>query len=126
MHPKAGLIVTGDNHRAFLVSKQREWGTQYVVNCGSLTRQAKDEAGHVPHVYTYDPKTGAPPVKHLIPCVRDVFVAEREVTDRMEAFVKHVRSGGVAGLDFRRNLQQHLDHNKVKDSVRKMVMEAIA
>ena len=102
------LIVTGDNHHAFLERVENRW----LVNCGSLMRANVDQADHQPIVYIYDTETRmAEPYPLEIAPSKDVLKivdgADKKTFKELEAFVEQVgRNRGAPDLDFLGNLSK--------------------
>ena len=104
------LIVTGDNHNAFVERTDNRW----LVNCGSLMRANVDQADHYPIVHIYDTET-----RHVVESqpleiapAAEVLKAEesaaaRQTSAELEAFVEQIgRNRGAPDLDFLGNLNK--------------------
>ena len=125
------LMVFGDNHQSFVISK----GDRHLVNCGSLLRSNIDQIHHVPIVYIYDTETKEL-VPNTVPCelfdkVFDMtkVEAEKEKNEKMEAFVNRVTKGAkVEGLDFIKNLHTFVERNKeeIDDDTQAILDEVMA
>jgi DNA repair exonuclease SbcCD nuclease subunit len=112
------LYACGDNHKHFAYENFEDG--RLVINCGSLMRSAIDQEDHTPVVYTYD--TATPDLKrHHIPIkpfheVMNLEEVEKEKERNVEldSFVEGLSDTNIEGLDFKKNLIDHLDKNKDK------------
>ena len=113
-HTDFDLIVCGDNHKHFLSVKEK----QLLVNCGSLMRSSIDQADHKPIVYIYNTDSRSikgidVPIK---PFEEVMHVAEakkeKERNKELEDFVEGLSDTNIEGLDFKKNLIDHLTKNK--------------
>jgi DNA repair exonuclease SbcCD nuclease subunit len=112
------LIVTGDNHKHFFYTSSRR--TAYLINCGSLMRSAIDQRDHEPVVYIYDTETKYTTV-HCVPIKPFTEVMnleevekEKERNIELDSFVEGLSDTNIEGLDFKKNLIDHLEKNKDK------------
>lgn len=105
------LIVSGDNHKAFVVEKDGKT----LINAGSLMRNRIDQKDHKPRIYIYD-TTSRTYEKHYIPVrpfeeIMDVERAtkKKETDENLEAFIETLTDDfELDGLDFRDNLMKAL------------------
>ena len=119
------LIVSGDNHKAFVVEKDGKT----LVNAGSLMRNRIDQKDHKPRVYVYDTESRELE-KHYIPVkpfeeIMDVERAtkKKETDENLEAFVATLSNDfELDGLDFRDNLMKAL---KKQPEVIKTIVDEI-
>jgi len=123
--PQFDLIVTGDNHKSFVVEKKGRW----LVNPGSLTRQTAAQADHRPCVYLwYANERKAKP--HYLD-VQDGVVSNTHLVEteernaRIEAFLERLDRDWEVGLDFNRNLEVFLKKNRIRKPVRELVWKAV-
>jgi len=109
------LIVTGDNHKSFMVEKKG----RYLVNCGSLMRSGIDQVDHQPVVYVYD--TDDKSLKSIplnIKPVEEVFDIDGvdkqiERDEKMDAFIDGMKLDTEDfGLDFLANLRGAMSDTK--------------
>lgn len=119
------LILTGDNHRTFVV--QDEVG-RILVNPGSFTRQTADQADHVPTVYAWNADSNE--IKAIeLPFVKGVVSREhidvkQEIDNRFRVFVEKVKVGeGVIG--FRQNLESYFATNRVRTPVKEIIWTSL-
>ena len=124
------LIVCGDNHKSFIVTVD---GSRYIVNCGSLMRSAIDQADHKPVVYIYDTETKRLLQSYIpVRLFKNVMNIEEATKDKernkeLEDFVEGLSDTNIEGLDFKKNLIDHLEKNKDKiaDGVIKIIDEVV-
>lgn len=123
-YPQFHLIVTGDNHQAFILRR----GNRLLVNCGSMLRLDADQMNHVPTVWAirlnddgeldcfgipFPIETGVVTREHI-----DVITARDE---RLDRFVETIKSGEFSGLDFVENMKAWLDANPQEPDVVKLL-----
>jgi len=129
------LIVSGDNHLGFTVTK----GNKHLVNCGSLLRSSIDQATHIPLVYIWDTHAlgKAPSLEeHTIPVkpFEQVFnlekiEAEKEKDEKMEIFVNRLTGKAeLEGLDFVKNMDTFVRNNKdeIDDATQEIIGEVMS
>lgn len=110
------VCVFGDNHQAFMVDGR-------IVNCGCLIPRKSDERFRPPFV-TLLHSDG-----HLeripLDCSQDQWTKTPETSNRLEHFVGSLQDLEVAPPDFRTLLQQYLEVNQIRPSVKALIWEAI-
>jgi exonuclease SbcC len=126
---KYDLIVSGDNHKSFMSPK----GKQKLVNCGSLMRSSIDQRDHRPIVYIYN--TDSNTIRDesiLVKPFEEVMnieeaKKEKERNKELEDFVEGLSDTNIEGLDFKKNLIDHLTKNKdkISDGVIDIINEVI-
>lgn len=120
------LIVTGDNHKPFVVYSD---DGRILVNPGSLMRQAADQIDYKPRVYLYD--AGQQLVEPLfLPINEDAVSREyldiqEERDGRIDAFISRLSLEFDAGLSFEDNLERFFEKNNVRTSVRDIIYKSI-
>jgi len=123
------LIITGHNHKSFTESFTADGKPHLLVNPGSLTRQAADQADHRPCVYLWyaDTNTVKPYYLEI-----NKGVVSREHLDRItarderiEAFVQRLSGEMEIGVNFEESLQRFAQKNKVRKSVMEIVWRAV-
>ena len=122
---KFKLIITGDNHKSFVVKKDN----RLLVNPGSVMRMTTEQESHVPCVFLYSYKLNTVECVPL-PIEEDVISREhlenKEVRDRrIEAFIQSLSDQGLIGLDFEHNLDQFIQSNKIKKEVKEIIYKAM-
>jgi len=105
------LILSGDNHKPFVV----EYEGRLLVNPGSMMRSTADQISHRPRVYLWWAETNECSV-HYLPIKRGVLSREHleqaeDKTARMEAFVRSVKNREELKLSFEKNMEIHLADN---------------
>jgi predicted phosphodiesterase len=117
------LVVTGHNHRPFVV----EHKGRLLVNPGSLSRQKANET-HIPRVYLWWADENR--VKAIyVPIKDDVMTREhidKEVNrdNRLEAFVTSLETDWDTGLSYEENLKRFERENLVRRPVMEIVIRA--
>lgn len=119
------LILTGHNHKAFVV----EYKNRLLVNPGSLMRMSADQANYKPRVYLWYKETNSVEPVYL-PIEKDVITREHIETQekrdqRMEAFVSRLNDNYEIGLSFEKNLENFFNENRVRKPVKELVWEMI-
>lgn len=123
------LIVSGDNHKQFIVTTK---DGKTLVNCGSLMRSSISQADHHPAVVIYDTETK----KHTrvplkIRPAEDVLdftesVDKKETDEKLTAFIKQMQEGkqGIEqGLSFLDNLRNRM--NKLDQAINEILEEVL-
>ncbi len=119
------LIVTGDNHKPFVL----EHKGRLLVNPGSIFRLTADQIDHKPRVYLYYVNENK--VKPVyIPIEKDVvnrdYIEEADERNaRLDAFVERVLTNIEIGHSFEANLDSFFKTNKTRKRVKEIVYEAI-
>jgi hypothetical protein len=122
------LIVSGDNHKGFIIStggpKQR-----HLINCGSLMRSKIDQIYHKPFYCIFD-TVKRTYEKYYIP-VQDwseVFdletkVKEEQKNEMLDSFVKALTMPGhkKVGTSFQDNIHIFMEENNIEPDVRETV-----
>lgn len=124
-YPQFDLIVTGHNHKAFVVEKDG----RLLVNPGSLTRQEADKDEHVPRVYLWYAKSNTVTPIYL-PIEKNVISREhldkiKERDERISAFVERLNTDWQIGISFEENLERFEKENKIRKSVMEIIWRAI-
>ena len=121
----ADLIVTGDNHQQFVV----EIKNRVLVNPGSMMRMASDQADFEPAVFGWIAHSNKveriplPIEKGVVQKTSSINPGERD--KRMEAYLTQMKKNFELGLSFTKNMEQYLTSNKVSESTKKHIWEAI-
>jgi DNA repair exonuclease SbcCD nuclease subunit len=116
---KYDLVVSGDNHKSFMVKHKK----QHLFNCGSLMRSTIDQIDHQPCFYSFDTDTRTYE-QYCLPITRwqttfdlEKKVKEEERNEHMESFVSGLSGHKDMGLNFEDNLYMYLKKNKIDDVV---------
>jgi DNA repair exonuclease SbcCD nuclease subunit len=124
-YPEYDVILTGDNHKPFVVNKNG----RLLVNPGSLMRMAADQIDHKPRVYLYYGDTNeVEPV--YIPIRKDAvsrehIEAEQERDSRIEAFISKLGDNWELGMSFEQNLKAFQQENNIQPEVMKVIYSAM-
>lgn len=124
-YPEYDLIVTGDNHQAFVEEHQG----RVLVNPGSLMRQAADQIDFKPRVYLYYAQENE--VKAVyIPIsredvTRDHLERSQERDDRIDAFIEKINSDWIASMSFEDNLEEYFRVNETDAKTKQLIFNAI-
>jgi len=120
------VIVYGDNHRGF----KRQIGETVIFNCGTLMRRNSDEINYCPQVGLLM-SDGSVEI-HLLDIsqdkclpVEEAKVAEREDELNMEKLAAELHQLGSSALDFAAALESYCEANSIKESVKKILLEAM-
>lgn len=119
--PEYDLILTGDNHKTFVV----EDNGRYLVNPGSLKRDNVAQADHKPVVFLYDTETkGLTEIP--VPCEPDVIdrthiVVQQTRDARLDALADEFKAQEEVSLDFEDNLRKTFKANKTAQPIQDVV-----
>lgn len=139
MKSKYDLIVSGDNHKHFIMHSGTggSIGKRLLINCGSMLRTRIDQRDHKPCVYVYDTNPGkAEPVFEQVFLTIDDFdnVIKVEEAARIKAenekltqFVDALSvDAHITGIKYKRNVFDYLEQNKKEiDSVTKFFIDQV-
>lgn len=123
-HPQFQLILSGDNHKPFVV----EHDGRLLVNPGSVMRMTADQADHRPRVYLWNRQNEYEEYYLAAPAdviTRDYLDEQQAKKHRMEAFVASVADGPAKGLSFEDNVRRLMDERQVHKNVQDKVWECI-
>ena len=126
---KFDLIVSGDNHQHFT---NQTSDARWLINCGSLMRSSIDQKDHQPVVYIYEESKNPISIFLKVKPFEEVMnieeaKKEKERNKELEDFVEGLSDTNIEGLDFKKNLIDHLTKNKGKigDGVIDIINEVI-
>jgi predicted phosphodiesterase len=119
--PCYNLIVTGDNHQAFVV----EHDGRLLVNPGSIMRMSANQIDFKPRVYLWYAETNEVEAVYL-PIEKDVFdtshlTENKERDTRIESFVNRLSNDYEIGMDYEGNLKKFFNKNKQERQVEEKV-----
>jgi DNA repair exonuclease SbcCD nuclease subunit len=121
--PQYRLIVSGDNHKPFVVEHEG----RILVNPGSLMRTTADQIDHKPRVYLWDGEGVEPvylPIKQGVISREHIDIgAERD--HRISAYIDRLNTKYEVGLDFKKNMVEHFDKNRTRKEITGRVWEAM-
>lgn len=119
------LIVTGDNHKPFVV----EHKGQLLVNPGSLFRLTADQIDHKPRVYLWYAEENKVKAVYLpidkTAVSREHLEVQKETDNRYNAFVKRIKDDFAVELSFENNMKKFFKKNKISDGVKKIIFEVM-
>ena len=116
---KFDIIVSGDNHKSFII----ESPTKKLFNCGSLLRSTTKQINHTPYCVVYDLHTGLYKTIHIpIDPSETVFkmeevIKEKEKNEHIKAFVDGLNNDEELGMKFEDNMLQFIDLNNIEKEV---------
>lgn len=124
-YPEYDLILTGDNHKAFV---ERHEG-RILVNPGSLMRQAADQSDFLPRVYLWYADTNTAravklPIVHGV-VSRDHLERSSERSKRITAFIEKLSGEWEAGLSFEKNIELHIQANRIRKRTKEIIYKAL-
>lgn len=124
-YPEYDLIVTGDNHQAFVEEHQG----RLLVNPGSLSRQDSDQIDFRPRVYLYyaDTNTVEPVYLPIDPGVvsREHLEKQEERNDRISAFISKLNTDYESSVSFEANLKQFIANNVVHTDIQSIIQKSM-
>jgi DNA repair exonuclease SbcCD nuclease subunit len=122
---KFDLIVSGDNHKTFIVHSGpgSSIGKKLLVNCGSLLRTRIDQDDHKPCVFIYNtsPNKGEPMLEQVFLTVDKFdnvirFEEAKRIKEENEKLVEFVDALSVdtqlTGMNYRQNVHEYTTENK--------------
>lgn len=119
------LIVSGDNHKRFVVEGKK----QLLINPGSMMRMSANQIDHQPGVYLVNSKLEYEFVPfHFMnqnAITREHLEKQERKDERIEAFVKRINTDYSVSLSFTDNLEAFIKQNKVRKGVQEILWEAI-
>jgi len=124
-YPEYDLILTGDNHKAFV--EQHEG--RVLVTPGSLMRQLADQDEFRPRVYLWyaDTNTVEPiylPIKSGA-VQRDHLERNAERSDRISAFISKLSGDWKAGMSFEKNIEAHMKVNRIRKRTEEIIYKSL-
>jgi len=120
------LILSGDNHKPFVV----QYKNKLLVNPGSMMRSNSDQAGHRPRVYLYDAENNKV-VPEYLPIAKDVIkesVIDTEAyKKRFDAVIENLKEkqDQSVTIDFKENVKRYFENNRVRKNIKARVWEII-
>jgi len=114
------LVVTGDNHKPFVVEEEG----RLLVNPGSLMRMTVDQIDHKPRIYLYYAENNTVEPIYL-PIEDDVINNEhieikKKKDARIEAVTEKLKNQQEIKLDFKENLKTYFRENKTRGNIEKI------
>ena len=145
---KYDLVVSGDNHQQFTVSKKK----RHLVNLGSMVRSNISQLNHKPAVVVYDTESKEIDIIDLdVRPFQEVMMVERAEKEKernlaLEAFVHSLKDtitpemieqarrlgidpkelkGHTSKLDFVEALKTYIEKNEIPESVSSIIKECL-
>ena len=122
------LILTGHNHKAFVV----EQDGRLLINPGSIIRMSADQIDYKPRVYLWfeEDNTVKPVYIPIDPsgvvAVSRVHLEQvKERDDRIEAFITKLNMDWSTEVSFRKNLDEFFSNNPVPGKVKDLVWKSL-
>jgi len=129
MYKHFDLILSGDNHTSFELSKKKGNNIHRLVNPGPLSRQSADHINSTPCVYLWYAEENR--IERVsLPFEKDVISREhidpkREVDEYINSYVRKLKSRTKIGLDYVKNLENHLTENNVRTVVKTLAYKTL-
>lgn len=121
----AKLIVTGDNHKPFVVLHEG----RLLVNPGSIMRMDADQINHTPRVYLWNASWNIVTPVYLPISTEVISAAHIEVKtqrdERISAFIEQLNGDFQLSMSFDENLKRFEQKNEIRSSVMSLVYKAI-
>jgi len=122
-YPDLDLIVSGDNHKPFIV----EYEGRLLVNPGSMMRMTAAQIDHKPRVYLWyaEDNTVEPayyPIEENVISREHIEIQEQR-DERIDAFVSRINDDYEIGLSFEKNLEEFFLSNKIRKPVQDIIWE---
>lgn len=118
------LIVTGDNHKSFVVRK----GGRVLVNCGSMMRLKVDQIEYQPVLWLWTKKRNElkqVPIHIDQHAVTESEQAAQQTEHQFEKFLCEVRGVRNVPASFVENMKQFLSTHPQPSTIRDLIWEAI-
>ena len=120
------LIVTGDNHKPFVVKHQG----RLLVNPGSMMRMDADQVEHRPRVYLWYAKSNS--VERVYYPIEKGVVSREHITDQkkqeeqFQVLVQRLQEvDSELGLSYSRNVKRYLRKHRTRKEVIDIIWEAM-
>ena len=124
-YPNANLILTGDNHKQFIVKRNN----QILVNPGSMMRMSADQDTHIPCVFLWSKKLNlveSVPLPIDLGVINREHIEEKEIRDkRINAFISRLSNSGEIGLSFEGNLNKFISANTLHKEVISIINQVV-
>jgi len=123
--PEYDLVLVGDNHNSFVA----KYKGRVLVNPGSLMRTTSAQVDHKPRVYLWWADTNEVeavylPIKEGV-VSREHIEVENERDERMEAYLERMETDYEIGFSYEKNLEKHLEVNKIEEEVETKIWENV-
>jgi len=123
--PEYDLVLVGDNHNSFIA----KYKGRVLVNPGSLMRTTSAQVDHKPRVYLWwadanEVEAVYLPIKEGV-VSREHIEVEDERDERMEAYLERMETDYEIGFSYEKNLEKHLEVNKIEEEVETKIWENV-
>lgn len=118
----ADLILTGHNHKTFVVNYQNK----ILVNPGSIFRTNADQIEHKPCVFLWYKATNTfeqvfiPAAENVVS--REHIEEKKERVGRIDSFIEAVKTDYKLTISFEKNLERFLHSNEIDNRVENLVL----
>jgi putative phosphoesterase len=124
-HNKFDLILTGHNHKTFIEKHEG----RLLVNPGSITRQASDQADHKPVVFLYYAESNTVeevelPYDPAVVVKPPAAKAREDRQNRIDAFVERLDTDWTGVISFKQNLEMLMERNEIDENVKQEIHKA--
>ena len=121
--PNYKLILSGDNHQAFVVKHEK----RLLVNPGSMMRSTADQIDHQPRVYLWEAKSNSV-VPIYLPIEQGVIDrshidTKKEKDARIEAYTTRLSERYEVGLSYEENLKAYFEENRTRQPIKDRIWE---
>lgn len=119
------LIITGDNHLAFV----EEYQGRLLVNPGSMMRMSADQINYKPCVFLWFAEDNTvqqvflPIEQGVITC--EHIEANKKRDERIMAFISKLDTDYIAEMSFEDNLESFFQKNNIREPVKQIIYKAI-
>lgn len=122
-YPQYDCIVTGDNHKPFVVKHKG----RMLVNVGSMMRNSADQINYKPAVWLYyaDTNTVEPvylPIKEGVISRKHIEI-KNERNERIDAFIAKIKTDFKLTMNFKQNVVRFFGKNKTKKKVKNIILK---
>ncbi len=128
-NPSYDILITGDNHKPFILYHDGKEKRQLLVNCGSMLRLAADQADYIPKFHVvYDDLSveSIPYLEELTPISREHLDAKSAKDERTFAFLERLKEGvDTETLSFKAELEKTLALSDAPQTVVRRTWEIV-
>lgn len=116
-------IITGDNHKPFVVKHK----DRMLVNVGSMMRNNADQINYKPAVWKYYAETNT--VEPVYLSIEEGVISRKHIevvnarNERIDAFISKVKTDFKLTMDFKQNIVRFFGKNKTHKKVKKIIMK---
>jgi len=119
------VIVYGDNHKGFITKVNND---STIFNCGTLLRRKSDEINYKPQVGLLSESGEVE--SYYLDTSKDKYLeiqneSNTETPLDMKAFIQELEKLDSSSLDFKETIKEYFRKNKVKKSIRDIILQAM-